>query len=327
VPFSITYQIEKFFDWILASPLMDMMSEYSQPGNPIQRGNRQPSVYVTKNDPSGTTLTQQQVRDTLKGWIADPSFPQPTANTLYFIYLPPSAFVTVGPYLLCTNAGGYHDTTALNGTDLYFAVVATCTSTTALIDSLTAASTHELMEAIVDASTDGLEVGDNCVNYTARMGGSPAEILSSRFALPPVGPFLVQAIWSQQQNACAYGPPAQLQSLDLPVNPLTVSTALLTFQLQAYAFVTYAGTVTLTAPAPVAGVNITMTSSDESLVFFENNQVAIPGGSTTGQFIACIRCPNLAIAHVTITATSSIGTVSNVLNIRRTVAPVFHRAG
>jgi hypothetical protein len=90
-------QLDAFFDFILTSSLMDMLSEYNSPTTQIKHGKRKkPSVRITIREPGtpqtggGRTITDNEVQQALKDFIAHNTIPKPDANTLYFIYLPPN---------------------------------------------------------------------------------------------------------------------------------------------------------------------------------------------------------------------------------------------
>ena len=124
-------QINSFFDRILQSTLMDMLGEYSTPSTRIQRGSRLPSVTITPPttaDPPAT-IADTQIQTTLQNWIAPPNaVPAPTANTLYFIYLPPGTTVTVvfnkTTFTSCAATNsicGYHS--SIPSTKIFYAVI------------------------------------------------------------------------------------------------------------------------------------------------------------------------------------------------------------
>lgn len=200
----LSTQIDGFFDYIVTSSLMDMLAEYSLPGTPIQHGTRLSSLRITSSEPGDVTSTGRQVTDAqiqqaLEGWIADHTAPATTANTLYFIYLPPGC-VSVGPGGnggSCSSYCGYHDVIA--GTGIYYAVIPYvncngCLFPGAFLDTITEVTSHELAEAITDPALNtwwdpdtGNEIGDICNRQTVRLGN-----------------YLVQTEWSNTQRACVF---------------------------------------------------------------------------------------------------------------------------
>jgi hypothetical protein len=199
---SLATQLDAFFDFILTSSFMDLLAEYSTPTTAIGRGSRRTSVTVSSSEPgdptpTGRTVSDDQVRAALQRWIADGTLPAATANTLYFVYLPPDVVSTMGASASCSDYCGYHN--HVSGT-VFYAVepYITCSGCTfgTILDSLTKVSSHELAEAVTDPaldswfdSTSGDEIGDICNTSTTHLGG-----------------YLVQNQWSNSQAACVIGP-------------------------------------------------------------------------------------------------------------------------
>ena len=146
-------QLNAFFDLILTSSLMDLMAEYSVPGQAIGHGSRIATATITASEPGGGTgqISDAQIQQALQGFIAAGTVPATTANTLYFIYLPPGVDSTLGGAQSCQVFCGYHS--HINGSIFYavepFLDCAGCIFGQ-VIDSLTKVSSHELCEAITD---------------------------------------------------------------------------------------------------------------------------------------------------------------------------------
>lgn len=194
-PLSDTLQsINGFFDFILTSSLMDQLAEYSTQGKTIGHGSRIGTTTLTTPDP-GTSVTDSDIQQVLNNAIANNSaFPQPTPNTLYFVYLPRGVTVTMGGSSSCQSFCGYHD--AING-QIFYAVTpypdcSGCTSTLSTLEALTTTSSHELCEAVTDPvpgqgwydQSNG-EIGDICAWQTKQ-----------------VGSYTVQKEWSNSGNTC-----------------------------------------------------------------------------------------------------------------------------
>jgi hypothetical protein len=209
----LTNQLNAFFDFILTSELMDLLTEYGSP-TPIGHGSRLRSVTVSDSEPgdatpSGRQVTDLQIQTALKGWIANGPAPATTANTLYFVYLPPNVMCLMGAGASCGTDGngfcGYHS--HINGTVFYavepFVTCSGCTAdSTSTLDTLTKVSSHELCEAVTDPGlnawydrTTGNEIGDIC---TKGSRGSDSSAFNAR-----LGGFLVQSEWSNGQSTCA----------------------------------------------------------------------------------------------------------------------------
>jgi hypothetical protein len=203
---TLSTQLDGFFDFILTSTYMDLLHEYSTATTQIRHGRRIASTRVSTSEPgtvtpSGRQVTDAQIRTALQGWIAAHTVPATTANTLYFIYLPPNVTSLDFGTQSCVAGGycGYHDHIG----NVYYAVIpyancSGCVFSGAFLDTLTEVSSHELAEAVTDPELNawwdpttgpGDEIGDICNRQTVRLGG-----------------FLVQTEWSNAQAACAFAP-------------------------------------------------------------------------------------------------------------------------
>ena len=193
-PSALAIQVNQFFDFILTSPLMDQLAEYSVPAYPIGHGRHTGTLTLV------TPTLQPSVSDTaiqhmLQTEIAsNPAVPHPTPNTLYFIFLPPGVRVVQGGSASCQAFCGYHND--ISGQILYAVMpypgCTGCTGGLAIFDALTSTSSHELCEAITDPipgqgwydDANG-EIGDICAWKTRK-----------------VGQYTVQLEWSNKANKC-----------------------------------------------------------------------------------------------------------------------------
>jgi hypothetical protein len=193
-PGALVAQINQFFDFILTSPLIDQLAEYSVPGKQIGHGKRTGTLTITKphlrhsvSDTAIQHMLQQEIS-------SNPAVPHPTPNTLYFVYLPPGVRVVQGGSASCQAFCGYHND--ISGQIFYAAMpypgCSGCLGGLTAIDALTSTSSHELCEAITDAipgqgwydDTNG-EIGDICAWKTKK-----------------VGQYTVQLEWSNNANKC-----------------------------------------------------------------------------------------------------------------------------
>jgi len=186
-------QINQFFDFVVTSPLLDQMSEYSVAGMTIRPGSRTGSVTV--NTAPQSSVTDAEVQAFIRQEIAiDSSVPQPTANSLYFVYLPPGVTCTLNGAASCSNFCGYHSDI---GGSVFYAVMpypdcAGCLGSLSALDALTSTSSHELCEAITDPvagqgwydDRNG-EIGDICAWKTRKLGA-----------------YMVQLEWSNKAGSC-----------------------------------------------------------------------------------------------------------------------------
>ena len=183
-----------FFSYILTSPLIDQLTEYNVPGQTIGHGSFTGTLSIT------TPRLQRSVSDAaiqhmLQHLIAtNTSVPEPSPNTLYFIYVQPGTRVVQGGGASCQVFCGYHND--ISG-QIFYTVMpypgcAGCTGNLDVFSALTSTSSHELCEAITDAvpgqgwydQANG-EIGDICAWKTKS-----------------VGQYTVQLEWSNSANKC-----------------------------------------------------------------------------------------------------------------------------
>jgi hypothetical protein len=186
--------VNEFFDFILTSPLIDQLAEYSVPGQTIGHGKHIGTVTIT-TPALRRSVTDTAIQHMLQHVIStDPTVPQPSPNTLYFVYLPPGVRVVQGGSASCQAFCGYHNDIA--GQIFYAAMpypgCSGCTGGLATLDALTSTSSHELCEAITDAipgqgwyDDHNGEIGDICAWKTKK-----------------VGQYTVQLEWSNKANKC-----------------------------------------------------------------------------------------------------------------------------
>jgi hypothetical protein len=199
---SLSQSINDFFTFILTSPLIDQLSEYDIQGTSIGHGSLVGSKTLT-TEPADP-IDDSAIQTTLQDWLAnDADFPQPNANSLYFIYFPPGTTITLQGDPSCQKFGGYHNSFKdSSNNDIFYAVEPFCMPFEvgmSQLDFFTLTSSHELCEAITDPRPgDGWywfkdqqnqgEIGDICEvapNAEERMGA-----------------FLVQREWSNQHKKC-----------------------------------------------------------------------------------------------------------------------------
>jgi hypothetical protein len=196
---SLSNNIDDFFKFILSSPLIDQLSEYSIPGHAIGNGKWVGSKTLATEP--GVLIDDSAIQTALQDWLAnDPSFPKPNANSLYFIYFPPGTTITLAGDSSCQTFGGYHDN--IVGKDIFYAVEPFCmagSGSLSQLDFFTLTSSHELCEAITDAvpgkgwywfkdQQHQGEIGDICE--------------TAPNAEERIGIYVVQREWSNHLNRC-----------------------------------------------------------------------------------------------------------------------------
>jgi len=172
-------QVNDFFDFILGSPLLDQLAEYSVAGRTIGHGRRTGTVTIGAPAPPAS-VTDSAIRVFLQHQLAtNSSIPPAGPNSLYFLFMPPGVAVVQGGSKSCQAFCGYHDAI---GNQLFYAVepypgCMGCRGGLALFDALTTTCSHELCEAITDPIPGGGwydelhgEIGDICAWETKKLG-------------------------------------------------------------------------------------------------------------------------------------------------------------
>src|SRR3984893_15479892 len=137
--------MNSFFDFILTSALIDQLAEYNVGSYRISHGTRTGTTVITPA--SASSVNDTTIQTELQSAIASNSaFPQPSANTLYFVFMPEGVKVVQGGSASCQAFCGYHND--INGQIFYsvmpFPGCAGCTGGLQLFDALTSTSSHEL---------------------------------------------------------------------------------------------------------------------------------------------------------------------------------------
>lgn len=187
-------QLNSFFDTILASPLMDQLAEYSVPDKSIGRGVLLGTNTFTNSSPA-KSITDSAIQKFLQSEISARTFPAPTPNSLYFLFLPPGTQVKQGSAASCKDFCGYHEATPSGG--IYYAVMpfpgcSGCQGGLETFPALTSTSSHELCEAITDPvpgqgwyDDNNGEIGDICAWKTRQLGN-----------------YTIQLEWSNNAHSC-----------------------------------------------------------------------------------------------------------------------------
>jgi hypothetical protein len=189
----VVSQINQFFDFILTSSLLDQLGEYSVAGMTIVHGSRTGAVILSTDPPA--TIADADIQALIQQEISnDSAVPQPTPNSLYFVYLPPGVSISLDGGTSCSNFCGYHSD--ING-QVFYAVMpypdcTGCNGALSATDALTSTSSHELCEAITDPiagqgwyDDQNGEIGDICAWQTKTLGA-----------------FTVQLEWSNKAGKC-----------------------------------------------------------------------------------------------------------------------------
>jgi len=187
-------QMNEFFDFILASQLIDQLDEYSVPGKKIVHGSLIGTLTLTSPAP-GKSVDDSAIQSLVREQISAKKFPATTPNTLYFLFLPPGITVTQGGSASCKIFCGYHD--AIGDTGIFYAVMpypgcAGCLGGLPDLNALTSTTSHELCEAITDPVPGQGWYDDN--------QGEIADICA--WQTRTLGKWTIQLEWSNKANRC-----------------------------------------------------------------------------------------------------------------------------
>jgi hypothetical protein len=189
----LSQQMNAFFDFILVSPLLDQLAEYSVTGKTIGHGKRIGTKILTTPAPA-KTVQDSAIQSLLNSELAGATIPPANADSLYFVFLPPGTTVKQGGAASCKVFCGYHDATP---DGVFYAAMpypgcAGCMGGLTVFPALTSTSSHELCEAITDPipgqgwydDANG-EIGDVCAWQTKQLGD-----------------YTVQLEWSNTAGTC-----------------------------------------------------------------------------------------------------------------------------
>jgi hypothetical protein len=187
--------LNQFFDFILTSPLMDQLAEYSIQGGPtIGYGKRTGTLTIT-TPTLQSSVSDEDIQQMLQQAISSNSaFPQPSPNTLYFVYMQSGVVVVKDVERSCQMFCGYNN--EIDGQVFYsvipFADCLGCTGGLSVFDAFTSTSSHQLCTAITcPMGRQGW--------YDDREGGI-ATICA--WQTKQIGNYTVQHMWSNRHNAC-----------------------------------------------------------------------------------------------------------------------------
>jgi len=189
----VMQQLIQYFDYVLTSPLIDELAEYSVAGSAIGHGANLGATPVAATP--GPSVDDSAIQQLIQQEISTNSaVPQPTPNALYFVFLPPGVSVSLDGSSSCTSFCGYHSD--ING-QIFYAVMpypdcTGCAGALTVLDAITSTTSHELCEAITDPipgqgwydDSNG-EIGDICAWQTKK-----------------VGAYTVQLEWSNKAGRC-----------------------------------------------------------------------------------------------------------------------------
>jgi hypothetical protein len=186
-------QLNDFFTYLVTSPLMDQLAEYSVTQFPIGHGSFLGTLTVSGDDPADS-IADTDVQKFIEQQISSGAVPSPDKHTIYFVFLPSGVTVALGRSSSCQDFCGYHD--AIKG-QIYYAVMPYpscngCHGGLSPFNALTATSSHEFSEAITDPVPGQGWYDDN--------NGEIGDICAWQFK--QLGNYSVQLEWSNKAGRC-----------------------------------------------------------------------------------------------------------------------------
>ncbi|KAI8611266.1 hypothetical protein BC830DRAFT_669451 [Chytriomyces sp. MP71] len=205
--------LKDYYNFLVQSPLVDALQEYSTPTQTIGRGHVVGSYFENKNLKQ-TLDNLADIRPYLRN-LTIAGIISPNDNSYYPIHFASGIQITDSSGQSCVTFGGYHSATYVadiaNVTYLYYAVLPNCGQRA--LDMAPAIS-HELAEAITDplyprgwnSAALSAEIGDICAGFYTQLSDAKGKL------------WYVQNIWSNMQKKCGATP------LHAPSSTVTTST-------------------------------------------------------------------------------------------------------
>ena len=186
-------RINDFLAYILSSPLMDQLAEYSVAGQTIGHGKFTGTLTLTSRA-LASSVEDSDIQSLIQRQIDAGAVLASGSNTLYMVFVEPGVTVVQSGSASCQSFCGYHD---MFGNGIYYGVLpypdcAGCTGGQDAFTALTVTVSHELCEAITDPvpgqgwydDANG-EIGDICAWKTKTLGN-----------------YTVQQEWSNKAGKC-----------------------------------------------------------------------------------------------------------------------------
>ncbi len=201
-------------------------------------------IHLTESAPTGIDDAQIQSWISSKFQGTNPEWGMPDPNTVYIIHYPSGTTVTLNHGSSCRDFSGYHSSVNLpGGAALAYAVIPRCpvgqiggTAVTTLLDVVTAAGSHEIIESIEDPepmSAPGYRTFDANHLPWVMLGGEAGDLCAQEpesFFKPDSLGYAVQGCWSNKA-ASAFHNPCSPTSSGSYFNSALVTTADVDFDL------------------------------------------------------------------------------------------------
>jgi hypothetical protein len=172
--------------------------------------------HVRLTEPAPDQITDAQLSAFVAQHVgsADGGWPAPTPGSVYILYLPKSTKLMLqgtSGGACQVGVGGYHDSVAVNGAEVAFAIVPQCGS----LASVTVAASHELAEAATDpyprrapawSGFDGQHLAWEFFQQFQSENGDACEFYRDSAISKTDLPFVVQRQWSNASARAGHDP-------------------------------------------------------------------------------------------------------------------------
>lgn len=216
---SVKSAMPGFYGALVSSPFMDLLAEYDTnipalDGSPgtrqhIGHGTFGGSVTLTPAT-TAKSLTDAQIQSELKAQLSGGHLPEPDANTVYMLHLPPGVTVEVNGASSCKSFCAYHGTLQRGLHSVNYGVLpylgagsgceATCGNGT-LIENTTALASQELAEMVISGETALAGVSAStawCDDTLGQIG----DLCGGEQGTLPGTSYVVRAVWSNKASMC-----------------------------------------------------------------------------------------------------------------------------
>ncbi|KAI8616605.1 hypothetical protein BC830DRAFT_1117385 [Chytriomyces sp. MP71] len=203
----------QFYTFLVSSPYMDVLAQYSIKGTRIGRGSVR-GWYLEANPMA--VVSDAQIQAYLKGLVKAKMI-SPNRNSYFPIHLGPNTTVILGGLQSCRDFCGYHRSFPISGISqtpyIYYSVIpdqsgacyGACGTSLDPFTDLTAVSAHEFAETVVNPGWGSAKYFASPLGWYNGYGGEIADICGS--ALDTLKDsngtaWAVEKLWSNAHGKC-----------------------------------------------------------------------------------------------------------------------------
>jgi hypothetical protein len=215
---TVTPNVATFYQGILPSTYMDMLSQYPSGAQNIGHGTFLGSKTVTPSAAAnGATITDASIQTELVAQIKAGTLPSPTSNSYYAIFFPKGKKISQGGSASCVAGGfcAYHGTFLYNGIYVTYGVHPDmsagsgcdvgCGSNAVPFNNLTSVASHELAETATDPAVGLATTYASPLAWYNKTYGEIGDICNAQQGTVVAATgvtYTVQTEWSNKASAC-----------------------------------------------------------------------------------------------------------------------------